>query len=103
MTVTAPEPEDFLRTWLTTPLPDVVDIGQLILRMMLARRCEIVLGFNASGLHLYQRGAWEREISAMVREYFEERRAAAGEPAGEAAETGEAEDEPAAEEVLAPA
>jgi hypothetical protein len=101
LTVAAPEPADFLRTWLTTPLPDIVDIGQLILRMMMARRCEIVLGFNASGLHLYQRGAWEREISAMVREYFEERRAA--EAASEAAETGKAEDEPAGEGVLEPA
>ena len=101
MTVTAPEPEDFLRTWLTTPLPDVVDIGQRILRMMLARRCALVLGFNAGGLHLYRRGAWEREISAMVREYVEGRRAA--EAASEAAETGEAEDEPAGEGVLEPA
>ena len=101
LTVAAPEPADFLRTWLTTPLPDIVDIGQLILRMMMARRCESVLGFNASGLHLYQRGAWEREISAMVREYFEERRAA--EAASEAAETGKAEDEPAGEGVLEPA
>jgi hypothetical protein len=101
LTVTASEPADFLRTWLTTPLPDIVDIGQLIMRMMLARRCEMVLGFNASGLHLHQRAAWEREISAMVREHFEQQRAAAVEPAGE--EAGEGDEETALEGVLEPA
>jgi hypothetical protein len=95
LTVTAPDPADFLRTWLTTPLPDVVDIGQLMLRMMQARRCEMVFGFNASGLHLHLRAAWEREISTMVREYFETQRAAAE----LAAEDGEALEEPAVEGV----
>ena len=94
LSVRAPEPGEFLRTWLTTPLPDVVDVGQLMVRMMLARRCEVVLGFNASGLHLHQRMAWEREISTMVREYFEGQRAA------EAAAESEAKGEPIAEGVL---
>lgn len=98
LTMTAPDPAGFLRTWLTTPLPDVVDIGQLILRMMMARRCEIVLGFNASGLHLNLRSAWEREISTMVREHFEAQRVAA-----DAAETGEALEEPVPEDVPEPA
>ena len=101
LTVAASDPIDFLRTWLTTPLPDIVDIGQLIMRMMQARRCEMVLGFNASGLHLHQRMAWEREISAMVREYFEQQHAAAGEAAGE--EGGETGEEIVAEGVLEPA
>jgi hypothetical protein len=61
----------------------------------------MVLGFNASGLHLHQRSAWEREICAMVREYFEQQHAAAGEAAGE--EGGETGEEIVAEGVLEPA
>ena len=99
LTVTAPDPADFLRTWLTTPLPDVVDVGQLMLRMMQARRCEMVLGFNASGLHLHLRSAWEREISTMVREYFEAQRAAAEMAAADEEALGE----PTAEGVAEPA
>ena len=73
------------------PLPEapLTPLGWLVVKWPLARRGEMVLGFNASGLHLHQRSAWEREISAMVREYFEHQRATAGESpveeAGEAA------------------
>lgn len=78
-TITSQEPAAFIRNWLTTPLPDVIDVADLILEMARDGRYTFLSGFNASGRYLTNRDRWAMAISRRTREYFTARRAAEAE------------------------
>ncbi len=78
-TITSQEPAAFIRNWLTTPLPDVVDVADLILEMARDGRYTFLSGFNASGRYLTNRDRWAMAISRRTREHFTALRAAEAE------------------------
>jgi hypothetical protein len=69
-TITSQEPAAFIRNWLTTPLPDVVDVFDLVLEMARDGRYTFLFGFNASGRYLTNRDRWAMAISRRTREHF---------------------------------
>ena len=78
-TITSQAPAAFIRNWLTTPLPDVVDVADLVLEMARDGRYTFLCGFNASGRYLTNRDRWAMAISRRTREHFTALRAAEAE------------------------
>ena len=69
-TITSQAPAAFIRNWLTTPLPDVIDVADLILEMARDGRYTFLFGFNASGRYLTHRDRWAMAIGRRTREHF---------------------------------